>query len=108
MEKRYFTHMHQNIYIYIYVCMSIMSSFQMTKIETELLIYLLPRSRFQILNSPKMYYPITTEHMFYMYLIINVLKIQMQPGMVTHTFNPSTWEAEAGGFLSSRPAWSTE
>jgi hypothetical protein len=23
-----------------------------------------------------------------------------------HTFNPSTWEAEAGGFLSSRPAWS--
>jgi hypothetical protein len=25
-----------------------------------------------------------------------------------HAFNPSTWEAEAGGFLSSRPAWSTE
>ena len=23
-------------------------------------------------------------------------------------FNPSTWEAEAGGFLSLRPAWSTE
>jgi hypothetical protein len=22
--------------------------------------------------------------------------------------NPSTWEAEAGGFLSSRPAWSTK
>jgi hypothetical protein len=29
-----------------------------------------------------------------------------QPGMVA--FDPSTWEAEAGGFLSSRPAWSTE
>jgi hypothetical protein len=31
-------------------------------------------------------------------------------GMVAHAFNPSTWEAkaEAGGFLSSRPAWSTE
>jgi hypothetical protein len=30
--------------------------------------------------------------------------------MVAHTFNISTWEAEAeaGGFLSSRPAWSTE
>jgi hypothetical protein len=28
-------------------------------------------------------------------------------GMVGHTFNPSTWEAEAGEFLSSRPAWST-
>jgi hypothetical protein len=28
--------------------------------------------------------------------------------VVAHTFNPSTWEAEAGGFLGSRPAWSTE
>jgi hypothetical protein len=28
--------------------------------------------------------------------------------LVAHTFNPSTQEAEAGGFLSSRPAWSTE
>jgi hypothetical protein len=27
--------------------------------------------------------------------------------VVVHTFNPSTWEAEAGRFLSSRPAWST-
>ena len=24
--------------------------------------------------------------------------------VVAHPFNPSTWEAEAGGFLSSRPA----
>jgi hypothetical protein len=28
--------------------------------------------------------------------------------VVVHTFNPSTWEAEAGGFLSLMPAWSTE
>jgi hypothetical protein len=28
--------------------------------------------------------------------------------VVAHAFNPSTWEAEAGGFLSLRPAWSTE
>jgi hypothetical protein len=28
--------------------------------------------------------------------------------VVVHAFNPRTWEAEAGGFLSSRPAWSTE
>jgi hypothetical protein len=28
--------------------------------------------------------------------------------MVAHAFNPSTWKAEAGGFLSLRPAWSTE
>jgi hypothetical protein len=27
--------------------------------------------------------------------------------VVLHNFNPSTQEAEAGGFLSSRPAWST-
>jgi hypothetical protein len=30
------------------------------------------------------------------------------PGMVAHAFNPSTREAEAGGFLSSRLAWSTK
>jgi hypothetical protein len=27
---------------------------------------------------------------------------------VAHTFNPITWEAKAGGFLSSRPAWSAK
>ncbi|KAM7319130.1 hypothetical protein ACRRTK_022242 [Alexandromys fortis] len=30
-----------------------------------------------------------------------------QVGM-THAFNRSSWEAEAGGSLSLRPAWSTE
>jgi hypothetical protein len=29
-------------------------------------------------------------------------------GMVANAFNPSTWEAEAGGFLRLRPAWSTK
>jgi hypothetical protein len=28
--------------------------------------------------------------------------------VVAHAYNPSTWEAEAGRFLSLRPAWSTE
>jgi hypothetical protein len=28
--------------------------------------------------------------------------------VVAHTFNPKTWEAEAGGFLSWRPPWSTK
>jgi hypothetical protein len=27
---------------------------------------------------------------------------------VVHAFNPCTWESEADGFLSSRPAWSTK
>jgi hypothetical protein len=36
-------------------------------------------------------------------------RIQMaELGVVAHAFNPSTGEAEAGRFLSSRPAWSTE
>jgi hypothetical protein len=32
----------------------------------------------------------------------------VEPGVVAHAFNPSTREAEAGGFLSSRPAWATK
>ena len=27
---------------------------------------------------------------------------------MAHSFNPSTWEAEAGRFMSLRPAWTTE
>jgi hypothetical protein len=34
--------------------------------------------------------------------------VSSQPGMVAHAFNPSTPEAEAGRFLSPRPAWSTK
>ena len=36
------------------------------------------------------------------------LENESKPGVVAHTFNSSTWEAEAGGFLSSRPTWSTK
>jgi hypothetical protein len=35
-------------------------------------------------------------------------QVNCQLVVVAHTFNPSTREAEAGGFLSLRPAWSTE
>jgi hypothetical protein len=38
----------------------------------------------------------------------SALKTRESQAVVAHTFNPSTWEAEAGRFLSSRPAWSTE
>jgi hypothetical protein len=37
-----------------------------------------------------------------------VKRIEYMPGVVAHAFNPSTREAEAGGFLSSKPALSTE
>jgi hypothetical protein len=32
----------------------------------------------------------------------------LKPAVVAHAFNPSIWEAEPGGFLSLRPAWSAE
>jgi hypothetical protein len=37
--------------------------------------------------------------------IIKSLKKPLEPGVVAYTFNPCTWEAEPGGFLSLRPAW---
>jgi hypothetical protein len=37
-----------------------------------------------------------------------ILRKISEPGVVVHAFNPSTQEAEAGRFLSSRPAWSTK
>jgi major histocompatibility complex class I len=35
-------------------------------------------------------------------------ELVVEPGVVAHAFNPSTREAEAGEFLSSRAAWSTK
>jgi hypothetical protein len=40
--------------------------------------------------------------------MLSFKKRRNKPGVVAHSFNPSTWEAEAGRFLSSRPAWSTK
>jgi hypothetical protein len=37
-----------------------------------------------------------------------IISLQIAPGVVAHAFNPSTWEAEADGFLSLRLAWSTK
>jgi hypothetical protein len=38
----------------------------------------------------------------------NELYTMLLSAGVAHAFNPSTWEAEAGRFLSLRPAWSTK
>jgi hypothetical protein len=35
-------------------------------------------------------------------------RVRRSQTVVVYASNPSTWEAEAGRFLSSRPAWSTE
>jgi hypothetical protein len=40
--------------------------------------------------------------------IYTVKRLPLGRAMEVHAFNPSTWEAEAGRFLSSRPVWSTE
>jgi hypothetical protein len=40
--------------------------------------------------------------------IVHHLESQAEPGVVAHAFSPSTWEAEAGGFLSSRTARATQ
>ena len=38
----------------------------------------------------------------------HILKMSTIQAVVAHIFNPCTWEAEAGGSLSSRPASSAE
>lgn len=39
---------------------------------------------------------------------IHTLEMIYKPDVLAHYFNPTTWEAEAGGSLSSRSYWSTE
>jgi hypothetical protein len=45
---------------------------------------------------------------FFSCFSFNLLSIFKAKCLAVHTFNPNTGEAEAGGFLSLRPAWSTK
>jgi major histocompatibility complex class I len=49
-----------------------------------------------------------TPDLIKLYFVEESIKHQVKLGVVARAFNPSTREAEAGGFLSSRPAWSTK
>jgi hypothetical protein len=46
--------------------------------------------------------------LFFSSVCYDLKKKKKKPGVMAHACNPSTWEAEAGGFLSLRPAWSTK
>jgi hypothetical protein len=46
--------------------------------------------------------------LFFFLAILNVKTYTTSRVMATHILNPSPWRAEAGRFLSSRPAWSSE
>jgi hypothetical protein len=37
-----------------------------------------------------------------------IMKMTPHQAVMAHTFNPSTYKAEAGRFLSLRPGWSTK
>ena len=43
-----------------------------------------------------------------LWFFLSQIKIYISQALVAQFFNPSTCEAEAGGFLSLRPAWSTK
>jgi hypothetical protein len=51
-------------------------------------------------------------HLFFLQILYflddELKKNKIGQVVVAHAFNPSTREAEASGFLSSRPAWSTK
>jgi hypothetical protein len=51
---------------------------------------------------------ILSDHDILRLIFNNNINNRKLPGRVVQVFNPSTQEAEAGGFLSSKPAWSTK
>ena len=74
---------------------------------------LLPTAYSTILNSSQFLPTLTTKLLKFipfdcLRFFPTALKSLMGRVVVAHAFNPSTREAEAGEFLSSRPAWSTK
>jgi hypothetical protein len=58
--------------------------------------------------SPSLISSCITKHYFKILHVIGIKIERLSWSVLAHAFNPSTWEAEAGGFLSLRLAWSTE
>ena len=44
----------------------------------------------------------------YLAKVVIFINVIVSRAVVAHTFNPSTWEAEAGGFLSLQPGLQSE
>jgi hypothetical protein len=63
---------------------------------------------FSLLPPPSSLLPSPLSSLFSLFLSFFFLRFMYYGAVVAFAFNPSTWKAEAGGFLSSRPAWSTE
>jgi hypothetical protein len=85
----------QQIYIHIHVCNT-------THVHTHTFSFT------ELCPQPCNTYTQICTHNEYTYIYTYAIQHMFSPGVVAHAFNPSTWEAEAGGFLSSRSAWSTE
>jgi hypothetical protein len=64
-------------------------------------------SPFLILISARSFY-IVTRLAFTQSTFQEFVKQLSSWAVVAHAFNPSTWESEAGRFLTPRPAWSTK
>jgi len=82
-----YVHIHVCMCVYIYVCIYIYI-YNWLNLKSSVFLYIWD--------------------IFCLVEFLKDFKTQEPPGVVAHSFNPSTQEAEAGRFLSSRPAWSTK
>jgi hypothetical protein len=61
-----------------------------------------------LMKDRKYYFYFSASYLYLLKANSPTLKCDLCQVVVAHAFNPSTWEAEVGEFLSSRTAWSTE